>query len=257
MEGREFYVTLPSDSSLFAYPENTPSNFKTKLHTPLHLKGNWQVALSEIIYTHTFYNIYKGKNDVTFTDGLPEKNVSTVKLTEGYYQNGKDILTEIHRRISRDNRAAGDRIYLEMENLSRRCKINLLGTSLTPNRHLMKLLGFRNVTHLADRTQKGEEPIDPHRNMHVFYVYSDVIQPVVVGHDQVPLLRTVEVPQNEGGGVVTKSYNPPHYLPLRSNDIEEIEINITTGTGELVHFNGGIAIVKLHFKQISSLPYST
>ena len=82
---------------------------------------------------------------------------------------------------------------------------------------------------------------------------SDLIHPVEVGHDQVPLLRTVEVRHAETGKVITRSYNSPHYLPLRSNDVEEIEINITTGPGELVHFNGGLVIVKLPFKQISSL----
>ena len=77
----------------------------------------------------------------------------------------------------------------------------------------------------------------------------------MVGHDQVPLLRTIEVPHADAGSVITKPYTNPHYLPLRSNDIEEIEISITKGSGELVHFNGGLAIVKLHFKQMS--PYSS
>ena len=71
MEGRDFYLTLPSDSSLFTHPDNTPSKFKTKLCTPLRLKGNWQVDLTEIVFTHTFYNIYNGVDEVVYTDGHP------------------------------------------------------------------------------------------------------------------------------------------------------------------------------------------
>ncbi len=116
----------------------------------------------------------------------------------------------------------------------------------------MNLLGFKNVP-VLDYSQSGDEPVDVNRHMHIFYIYSDLIQPVPVGHDSVPLLRTVDVPHQEKGEVITRSYNNPHYLPLRSNDIDVVEVNITSGSGELVHFNAGTVIVKLHFRQKSPL----
>ena len=43
-----FYLTLPSNSSLTDYPNNSSNNFKVRLPTPLQLQGNWKVALASI-----------------------------------------------------------------------------------------------------------------------------------------------------------------------------------------------------------------
>ena len=44
----DFYVTLPSNSSLIDYPNNSSNNFKVRLPTPLRLQGDWKVALASI-----------------------------------------------------------------------------------------------------------------------------------------------------------------------------------------------------------------
>ena len=44
-----FYVTLPSDSSGYYFPNNTIANFTTKLATPIQLRPDqWKVGLVEI-----------------------------------------------------------------------------------------------------------------------------------------------------------------------------------------------------------------
>ena len=60
----EFYVMLPSNSSLEYFPNNKTSNFVTKLSRTLQLDGEWEVGLAEIDYPHTWYSIHKGKNSV-------------------------------------------------------------------------------------------------------------------------------------------------------------------------------------------------
>ena len=60
----EFYVMLPSNSSMEYFPNNQTSNFVTNLSRTLQLDGEWEVGLAEIDYPHTWYNIHKGKNSV-------------------------------------------------------------------------------------------------------------------------------------------------------------------------------------------------
>ena len=60
----EFYVTLPSNSSMQYFPDNKTSNFVTKLSRALQLYGEWEVGLAEIDYLHAWYNIREGKNSV-------------------------------------------------------------------------------------------------------------------------------------------------------------------------------------------------
>ena len=60
----EFYVTLPSNSSMQYFPDNKTSNFVTKLPRVLWLDGEWEGGLAEIYYPHTWYNIREGENSV-------------------------------------------------------------------------------------------------------------------------------------------------------------------------------------------------
>ena len=58
----EFYVTLPSNSSMQYFPDNKTSNLVAKLSRTPQLDGEWEVGLAEIVYPHTWYNIRAGKN---------------------------------------------------------------------------------------------------------------------------------------------------------------------------------------------------
>ena len=60
----EFYVTLPSNSSMQYFLDNKTSNFVTKLSRTLQLDGEWEVVLAEIVYPHTWYNIREGKERI-------------------------------------------------------------------------------------------------------------------------------------------------------------------------------------------------
>ena len=60
----EFYVTLPSNSSMEYFPDNKASNFVTKPSRTLQLDGEWEVGLAEKDYPHTWYSICEGKNYV-------------------------------------------------------------------------------------------------------------------------------------------------------------------------------------------------
>ena len=45
----EFYLTLPSNSSLADFPNNSSNNFKVRLPTAIRLNGEWKVALASIL----------------------------------------------------------------------------------------------------------------------------------------------------------------------------------------------------------------
>jgi len=62
-----FYVTLPSNSSMDCYPENSVARYTTKLNGAIELEGDWVVGLTEISFPsdienvrdgHCYYNLY-------------------------------------------------------------------------------------------------------------------------------------------------------------------------------------------------------
>lgn len=61
MNNSDFYVTLPSNSSLELYPDNTLAQYTTQLPEPIVLSnGEWETALAEIMYPPVFNNITEG-----------------------------------------------------------------------------------------------------------------------------------------------------------------------------------------------------
>ena len=53
----EFFITLPSNVKSITSEPNTIANYITKLPQRIILNGKWQVALVEISYPLTWYNI--------------------------------------------------------------------------------------------------------------------------------------------------------------------------------------------------------
>ena len=52
-----FYLTLPSNSSVNHYPDNNASHYYT------NLGGDFEVGLSEIQFSNSYYNVEKGVLD--------------------------------------------------------------------------------------------------------------------------------------------------------------------------------------------------
>ena len=90
----------------------------------------------------------------------------------------------------------------------------------------------------------------PNRSL---YVYSDVGGSSMVGNRFTDLLKEVHYPRQGRGNVY---YEPEHihYLPVRREVIDIIEVNLTENTtvGEqLVKFKDGHTLLTLHFKKAS------
>ena len=53
MEVTQFYLHLPSNSSLDKFPQNTLTENRVSLPQTITLEGEWEVALTEIHYPHS------------------------------------------------------------------------------------------------------------------------------------------------------------------------------------------------------------
>lgn len=61
MDDEQFLVTLPSNSSMNYFPDNSMSNYKTKLAQFVELDNSWEVALTEIQYPRSWMDSQRGK----------------------------------------------------------------------------------------------------------------------------------------------------------------------------------------------------
>ena len=82
------------------------------------------------------------------------------------------------------------------------------------------------------------------------YVYIGIIQNQLVGNVKAPLLRVVPV-KSRYGKAAPVTFEQLQFLPLNRSNIQTIEINKRSNTGELVSFESGKSIVTLEFRRKS------
>ena len=82
------------------------------------------------------------------------------------------------------------------------------------------------------------------------YVYTDITQNQLMGDVRAPLLRAVPV-KSRYADTTCVTYEQPQFVPLSRSNIQTVEINIRSNTGELVSFESVKSIVTLVFRRKS------
>jgi hypothetical protein len=248
MDGDNFYVVLPSNVNAEEFPNNTISHYYTPLPSNLNLKhGQWEVALVEITYPHSWENMYLPFSDVLFIS--PELyETKIVKIPNGYYASARDIAKKLDElkpdffkgRFTWDTDDNKMKIALkEKEGIHFRGR-------------LAKMLGFNDPLVYNNSPRKSifmpTFPVDIHANLHSIYVYTNIVKKTVVGITHVPLLRVINV-RGEHGDHIQKTYINPFYVPLQTPNIKHIEISLCDDLGKNVRFQYGRVILYLHFRK--------
>ena len=245
-----FHVTLPSDNSRDYYPDNTSSRYTIKLPERVKLDGDYEVGLSEFIYSHTWFNFNNEAETFWFGIKIGEEDITKFQFKSGYYQDGAALATDLNRQASRSLLdMANVRIRFIFNNSSNKFSIETSNRGwLIISNELMKHLGFL----------KGW-PVNPglkmtatsmftmNRGMNLIYIYSDVASYSIVGDIETPLLRVCNT-SGRDSEMVRTIFTHPHYVPVARNEFETIEINIKDELGRRIPFMHGKSIVTLHFR---------
>ncbi|GFV81573.1 uncharacterized protein TNCV_52971 [Trichonephila clavipes] len=138
-----------------------------------HSVREWEVGIAEIFYPHTWYNINE-KNNI-FGFDLGDGKLITRKLPPGYYESIPDILRSMtlpshEGKISFKFNANDKRVKIKTQNDAR----------VVLEAGLCDVLGFH--SQIVKGIEESAFVADPQAAFPVFYVYSDIVQPVVVGH---------------------------------------------------------------------------
>ncbi|KAF0047745.1 hypothetical protein F2P81_001378 [Scophthalmus maximus] len=126
-QGEWFYVNLPSNASLSVFKNNTSSNYQTDLAQHVDLAGLWDVALTEITYPHTWFNLPEEDAHFEWKHNNGEKHRQ--KIRGGYC----DDLYQLQQELNSHPRELGTDISFKYSNIKKRfdyaatsnCKIRL------------------------------------------------------------------------------------------------------------------------------------
>lgn len=277
----QFYLTLPSNSYLANQSgtgepeinETIPqllSKFRVQLPQKVRLEGDWEVALSEIMYPHSWFNINKGDALVRIKYIDTAETEITCELFPNKYSTPEQLIQALNFTI--DSTLAEHnwqgavtpqditnyKVSFTFQKELRRVVVKVAEPRMIEEFHMSPLLSYmlgfeESIMFLKPSGEikswvMAEYPVDLKGGFYALYVYCDLVENQVVGNSLVPLLRTVTI-EGQHEEVVCKIYNTPHYLPLARKEFDSIEISINDDQNRPVKFQFGKVIVKLAFRK--------
>lgn len=244
-----FYLVLPSNSSMTIFPNNTLADYTTKLAHPISLDGGeWEVALVEAIYPHSFHNLPKGRNTVTVGN-------HSMVIPSGHYKSVHHLITIINglQLVNKVVKLKYDQItglvhVIPIEEPEP--NINL-GDGIYLSASLERLFGFHVSNESLHPVSRRPANIDYFIPQQLF-LYTDIVEHQLVGDTTAPLLRTLAVKDAPFGKSVHNMFTNPHYVKVQKRHFDTITVDIRDHTGKKAPFEYGTVTVKLHFRPCQS-----
>lgn len=252
-----FHVTLPSDSSLDVYPNNTASRFTVKLPDRIELNDDYEVGLAELLYPHTWLNFDNSHEryfiHVRMRDGQTKKYI----FKSAYYPDGMVFALDLNQQIIK--------ALIEVDFYNPIVRFNFdpstLKMSLIHNSRTWIMFSFAFLKYLGFTKPLGSNPkipsiaseiFDINRGLNLMYIYCDAASYSIVGDVETPLLRVCNISGNDGE-IVRTIFTHPHFVPVARKDFETVEIHITNELGRPIPFIHGKSMLTLHFRPKNNL----
>lgn len=126
----EFYITLPSDSSMDTYPNNTVTHFYTALANPIQLSGTWQVGLAEISFPHSWRTVKSNLKHFFWSVKIENRQHENVyELKDGLYRNPEEIVEEMNRTMTNNTPASSKHdLAFSFDQITRHVRFHFTGS---------------------------------------------------------------------------------------------------------------------------------
>ena len=248
----DFYLTLPSNSSMSQYPDNHGGHFYTKLPQSIDLSAvGYEVGLAEIQYSNTYSNVKTDEAWLIYQVN-PYKGLRRVVVPEGLYSNAKALIDNLNNLISKQQSSKNTKdpnIKFYYNESSKRATLKLYNErqQLRLNSFLAQTLGFTEDTMVGPARFEGGSVVDIHKDSSAMYIYCDLVTHRPVGDTMVPLLRVVPT-SSEEHDFVYRIFEKPHYQPISKQQFDTIEILLSTDSGKIPSFATGKTVVTLHIR---------
>ncbi len=247
------YITLPSNTM---QEENLTGDFRVRVARHITLEGDWEVALVDIQYPYSWYNV---TNDVS--SGMQQNHIQfvsyensmvyTIYVPPANYSSPDQLAAAIEREIEQVSELKGCGFsYDPIEQKMVAFKTSNFSTIIM-SPLLQYMMGFYSRIYSKDET-KAKYPVDLRGGVDALYIYCDLVEKQLVGDTLSPLLRIVPV-SGKYGEIIEREFVRPQYVPVLKKEFSSIEISIRNDRDKPVPFNFGKTTVKLHFRRKSPL----
>ena len=264
-----FIMELVSNTSVEMFPKNTLSSFTNFLPEQLNLEGQWEVAVSEIVYPSMYQNITEGKFK-SFDENF-SKSTWTYNLEPVLYTFITDIAEAMHTIIQERNNHKETCITVKVSRRTHKV-VTVLATDTCGFAFCSTDLGHFSDNNVANEfgvLMIGNGPHQPEFaygivRIHSLTIYSDLVDNNIVGETKTPLLRRFPFISKLKGGNITTTGQYMHYQtfsnlqfrPVLKSSFHSIHIDLRDISGEKISFvSVGITRLVLMFRKVSNIHF--
>ena len=267
MPRNEMHFVLPSNSSMQTHRENQASDYKVDIEGGVKLSGDWEVALTDVHYPLTWFNVsewtqldFRILGTIRDGEAVNEPKHFSVHLSPGNFKTVPAMVAYINRRILQQwnfvygpNQAeAPFSFHYDARTRYADIKAKEENSSVTLVRgtEMMSALGFNaREGGFLGLPASGLRRVDLEQHFPALYIYCDLIEWQRVGHRTYPLLRRVPIQSLRGDRYAYKEFLRPYYFRVSNPEFSQIHIWYCNDKGTVVKFERGVSCITLHFKK--------
>ena len=234
-----FTIELVSNASGQLFPDNTLSSFTNFLPEQVNLKGQWEVAISEISYPSMYQNITEGK--LKFLDEKLSKSTTTYSIEPGLNTSITDIVEVMNTLIQERNNHNETCITVKVSRRTQKV-VNMLANDNSGLAFCSTDLGHIFGTNVGKEfgvLMIGKGPHEPEFaydivRIHSLMIYGDIVEYNIAGDTKTPLLRCFPfISKLKGGDIITtgkymnnQTFSNLQFRPPLKNSFHSIHIDL-------------------------------
>lgn len=249
-----FYIVLPSNSSMEHFPENHAGHYFTRLPQPIDLDSDYEVGLSEILFTDTYYNIKEGHKYWLQLRTTEESDDIQVDAPPGQYSSAAQFIGAINKALKKvaiEKSQPPDNVDISYDNITKKVTLEFKeeGSGILLSPVLQKLLHFKQNVMYGKGIYTSTRVVTLNKDFQAVYVYTDLAEFRPVGDVMAPLLRIIPLVQSTSSDIIHHIFEKPQYIPVSRRRFETVEILLSTDTGETISFGEGKTLITVHFRR--------
>lgn len=164
------------------------------------------------------------------------KNTREITITPGAYKTALSLFREF------------EDVHLQLlPNLKVAMEVSS-GFEIELTKGLADMLGYKK-TRFGSGRYIGDYAFELDGGISEIFVYTDIVQSSHVGDSFSPILRVVPCGMDKTSDHIVERYETPIYFNLKSNFIQEINIDLRNTAGSNIIFTGGKTFVMLSFRR--------
>ena len=246
--GTGFYISLPNDSSRDIFPENSATEYTTKLPQWIELNGEWEIGLHSIAYMK-WDVIDHSTQLLAYTDSGEIHEVRMLKCyttIDEYVAYINEAFKKLNLQTNFNFTLKNGKVQIQVQR----------GHKIILRKKQAIILGFLNFDDkdefhpIEATTETGSYDANLYRETNI-HIYCDIAQSQIVGDKTMPLLGIVPVEKTPGIYETVYAVENIHYIPLQTKSFQNIKILLRSSTDEPIPFKYGRAVVTLPLKPLN------